>query len=126
MLVPRGFDVLLATSLALCVACRHDPPPVAPGDPIASSPEVTLGTMDAECEGMLTALATFKECPNLDDDDRGDIDAWVRRAQQDFAAGKKAKPDSDAQHAIAAACHKATASVAAAPERCRAGPRPPR
>jgi hypothetical protein len=124
MKVPRGLDVLLAT-LALSCGGR-EPPPVAPGEPIPAAPEVVLGTSDAECVGLLAALATFKECPNLDDDDKADIDAWVRRAQQDFAAGKKSRPDADAQHAIAAACHKATASVAAATERCQAGPRPPR
>jgi len=126
MKAPRGLDVLLATWLALVVACRRDPHPVAPGEPIPAEPEVALGTMDAECEGLLAALATFKQCPNLEDDDKGNLEAWGHRAEQDFAAGKKAKPDADAQHAIAAACHKATVSVMAATERCQAGPRPPR
>jgi hypothetical protein len=106
-------------------AGRADPPPVAPGEPISAAPEITLGTMDAECDGLIAAFATYKKCPNLDDDDRWDIDAWSERAQQDFAAGKKAKPDPDAQHAIAAACHKAVVSVMAANERCHAGPKPP-
>jgi hypothetical protein len=82
--------------------------------------------MDAECDGLLAALATYKACPNLDDDDRWSIDAWSERAQQDFTAGKKANPEPNAQRAIAAACHKAIASVEAANERCHAGPRPPR
>ncbi|HEX2690908.1 MAG TPA: hypothetical protein VHN14_30050 [Kofleriaceae bacterium] len=80
--------------------------------------------MEAECDGLIVALAAYKQCPNLDDDDRSDIDAWTERAQQDFAAGKKAKPEPSAQHAIAAACHKAIVSVTAANERCRAGPKP--
>ena len=114
---------------AVCVAlslpaCHGDPPPVAPGEPIAAPPEVSLGTMDAECDGLIAALADYKKCPNLDDDDRWDIDAWIERAQQDFAAGKKANPDANAQRAIAAACHRAIASVTAANERCHAGPRP--
>ena len=58
------------------------------------------------------------------DEDRADIDAWTERAQQDFAAGKKANPEPNAQHAIAAACHKAVASVAAASERCHNGKKP--
>ena len=121
---PFGALALIAMYLACGSGCHRDPPPVAPGEPIAAPREVTLDTMDAECDGLIAALATYKECPNLDDDDRQDIDAWTERAQQDFAAGKKAKPEANAQHAIAAACHKATASVMAANERCHAGPKP--
>lgn len=113
-------------ALIALAACHREPPPVAPGEPIPPPPEVALGTMDVECEGLLTALATYKQCPNLNDDDRWDIDAWSERAQQDFAAGKKADPEPNAQHAIAAACHKATSSVLAANERCHNGPRPQR
>jgi hypothetical protein len=116
--------VIFAAWLACAAACHRDPPPVAPGEPIPPAAEVTLGTMDAECEGLIAALATYKRCPNLDDDDRWDLDAWAERAQQDFAAGKKAHPEPNAQHAIAAACHKAIASVTAATERCNAGPKP--
>jgi hypothetical protein len=111
------------TGLAV-VACHADPPPVAPGEPIPVAPEAQLGTMDAECDGLLAALASYRACSNLDDDDRWSIDAWTERAQQDFAAGKKARPEPNAQRAIAAACHKAIASVAAAEQRCHAGPKP--
>jgi hypothetical protein len=125
---PRGVRAALrcgALALgALAAACHGEPPPVAPGEPIAAPTEVTLGTMDVECEALLTALGLYKQCPNLDDDDRADIDAWGERAREDFAAGKKANPEPNAQHAIAAACRKAVASVTAASERCRAGPRP--
>jgi hypothetical protein len=114
----------LALATWLASACHGEPPPVAPGEPIAAPTEVELGTMDAECEGLLTALGVYKQCPNLDEDDRYDIDAWSERAREDFAAGKKANPEPNAQRAIAAACHKATASVTAASERCHAGPRP--
>lgn len=111
-------------AVLLAVACHGEPPPVAPGQPITAPAEVTLGTMDVECEALLTALGLYKQCPNLDEDDRYDIDAWRERAQQDFAAGKKANPEPNAQRAIAAACRKAVASVTAASERCHAGPRP--
>jgi len=110
---------------ALSAGCHRDPPPVPPGEPIAAPAEVTLGTMDVECEALVSALGLYRKCPNLDDDDRADIDAWSERAQQDFAAGKKANPEPNAQHAIAAACRKAVTSVTAANERCHAGPKPP-
>jgi hypothetical protein len=115
--------VIFAASLA---ACHHDPPPVPPGEPIPVPPEVTLGTMEAECDGLIVALATYKQCPNLDDDDRYSIDAWSENAQEDFAAGKKANPEPNAKRAIAAACHKASVSVQAATLRCHAGPMPGR
>jgi hypothetical protein len=115
---------IVAAWLACTAACHGDPPPVAPGEPIPVAAEVTLGTMDAECDGLISALVTYRACPNLDDDDRYGIAAWSERAQQDFAAGKKAKPEPNAQRAIAAACHKAIVSVAAATERCNAGPKP--
>jgi len=132
--VCRGGALALALALALglgplgvaaaLAACHGEPPPVAPGEPIGPPAEVTLGTMDVECEALLTALGLYKQCPNLDDDDRADIDAWRERAAQDFAAGKKSNPEPNAQHAIAAACRKAVASVTAAGERCKAGPAP--
>jgi hypothetical protein len=112
-----------ATLVWLC-ACGGTPPPVAPGEPIAAPGEVALGTMEVECEALLAAFASYRACPNLEADDRYEIDAWTERAKQDFAAGKKANPEANAQHAIAAACRKAVASVAAATERCQAGPRP--
>jgi hypothetical protein len=124
--VRRAAVVLTALGLAagLASACHGEPPPVAPGEPIAAPTEVELGSMDAECEALLTALERYKQCPHLDDDDRADIGAWRDRAQQDFAAGKKANPEPNAQRAIAAACRKAVASVTAASERCHAGPMP--
>lgn len=116
--------IVLGCVLGCLGACHRDPPPVAPGEPIAAPPEVALGTMDAECDGLLSALAAYKQCPHLEEDDRDDIDAWIDRTQQDLAAGKKANPEPNAQRAIAAACHKAIASVTAANQRCHAGPRP--
>jgi hypothetical protein len=121
-----GRRIILATWIGLLTACHADPPPVAPGDPIPAPAEVALGTMDAECDGLLTALATYKQCVNLDDDDRWSIDAWTERVQEDFAAGKKANPEPNAIHAIAAACRKGIESVTAATERCHNGPKPRR
>src|SRR5215470_18116134 len=103
---PRLADAVLVAWLG----CHREPPPVPPGEPIAAPAEVTLGTMEVECEALLSALALYRQCPNLDDEDRAELDAWSERAQQDFAAGKKANPDGNAQNAIAAACRKAVAS----------------
>jgi hypothetical protein len=119
----RGCVHWLAAAVVL-LGCYGNQPPAPPGQPIAAPAEVTLGTMDVECEALLSALGLYKQCPNLDDEDRAEIDAWHERAQQDFAAGKKANPEANAQHAIAAACRKAVASVSAANQRCHAGPKP--
>ena len=80
--------------------------------------------MVEECEAMIGALTAYKTCPNLDDFDRQDLDAWIERANRDFAAGRKADPERNAQQAIAMACVRATRSVQAATERCQAGPKP--
>jgi hypothetical protein len=112
-----------ACAVILWLGCR-EPPPVAPGEPIPAPPEVSLGTMQAECDALLGALGAYKQCPNLEEEDRADLDAWIERTQQDFAAGKKANPEPNAQRAIAAACRKAVASVTAANERCHNGKKP--
>jgi hypothetical protein len=85
---------------------------------------VSLRGMVEECDAMIGALTTFKRCPNLDEVDRADLDDWIERAAKDFAAGRKAKPEPNAQAAIAMACLRATHSVEAATERCLAGPKP--
>ena len=67
---------LVAVLAAWCGGgCHGDPPPVAPGEPIPAEPEVALGTMDAECDSLIAAMAAYKQCPNLDDGDRWGIDA---------------------------------------------------
>lgn len=114
--------LLIACALAACA--RKDPPPANPAPPLPADPEVTLESMQVECDGMLSALAAFKACPNHEDKDRDAIDAWIERANRDFASSRKANPEPNAQKAIAAACRKATSSVQAATERCAAGPRP--
>jgi len=117
----RG-SFLLGGLLIACV--RKDPPPAKPAPPLPADAELTLESMQIECDGMLGALAAFKACPNHEDKDRDGIDAWVERANRDFASSRKANPEPNAQKAIAAACRKATDSVKAATERCAAGPRP--
>jgi hypothetical protein len=114
---------ILSSALTGC-AHREPPPPVVSAPPLPADPEVKLESMQVECDAMLGALTTFKACPNHDEDDREAVDAWVERANQDFAASRKANPEPNAQKAIAAACHKAAGSVRAATERCQAGPPP--
>jgi hypothetical protein len=80
--------------------------------------------MVEECDALTQALTNFKACPNLEDNDRDDLDKWIERAGKDFAAGRKATLEENAQKAIALACFRATRSVQAATERCLAGPRP--
>lgn len=73
---------------------------------------------------MLAAMAAFRACPNLDEDNQHDLDAWIERTQQDVAAGRKVTLDANAQQAIAQSCRRATNSVTAATERCHNGKRP--
>ena len=73
---------------------------------------------------MVTALETFRACPNLEEDDVRDLDAWIERAHKDFTAGRKVELDAPAQEAIARSCRRATNSVIAGTERCRAGKKP--
>ena len=103
---------------------RVDPPTVTPATPVPADPEIKLESMQVECDGMLGALAAFRTCENLEDEDREDLDDWIERATRDMASSRKANPEPNAQKAIAAACRKATESVQAATERCRAGPKP--
>lgn len=111
--------------LFLCACSLREPPsPVKPAEPLPADPPVTLKTMDEECDGLLAALATFRDCPNHEDDDREDVEAWIETANRNLAAGKKSNPEPNAQKAIAGACHRAAVSVKAATERCLAGPRP--
>jgi hypothetical protein len=105
-------------------ACTRSQPPVAPGPPIAADPPVSLKSMTEECDAMVAALGAFKACPNLDEDNREDLEAWIERANQDFTAGRKVTLAADAQQAIALACRRGTNSVTAATQRCHAGRRP--
>jgi hypothetical protein len=80
--------------------------------------------MTEECDAMLAAMATFRGCSNLDEENQQQLDAWIERTQQDVAAGRKVTLDANAQQAIAQSCRRATNSVAAATERCHHGRAP--
>ena len=117
--LPRVF-----AQFVVVAACSHPQPPVPPGPPIPAEPEITVGTMDAECTGLETALDGYGKCPNLDDEERSWIRATRDFAEQSFAAGKKAQPEEQALHAMAVSCRKAADSIRSATQRCQAGPRP--
>ena len=112
--------------LAILSACHHGPAPasVPPGEPIPAEPDLVVGTMEAECDQLVAAIAAYGTCPNADEDMR----VWSRKvaevAQQAFDAGKKAEPKPEDRKVIALACHKATVSMQNASERCKNGPRP--
>jgi hypothetical protein len=110
--------------LLALAGCHSEPPPVAPGPPLAAEPDVKVGAMDEECQGLTSALQSYGECPNLDPDERAWAKAVVDTAQQSFEAAKKGHPTDEWQHAIAVACRKATSSLRDATTRCLAGPRP--
>jgi len=113
--------------VVLVAACsKGHPPPVAPGDPIYARAEVQLASMKAECDGLVTAFETWKQCPNAEDDQKESIDEWIEVAREDFTAGSKANLDDKAQHEIAVRCRRAADSVRAAAERCSHGKRPKR
>ena len=122
--LPRAFLVLFF--VFGMAACGHaEPPPVAPGPPIPAEPEITVGTMAAECDGLIAALERYRDCKYHDAYARDGVDRSIEAAHLSFAAGVKANPDERAQHAIALSCRKATDSIKAATERCGNGP-PPR
>lgn len=118
---------LISLLLVTVAACpRKEAPATArPAAALPADPEIALEAMAVECDGMLSALAQFRRCPNHEDEERELLDAWIERANRDFTAAKKAEPEPGAQQAIAGACRKASDSLRAATERCQAGPRPP-
>jgi len=122
--LPRGILQKLCAFAAL-VACSHPPPPPPPGEPIPAEPDVHLGSMDDECNGLVAAVKTYGECPNLEDGGKAWARAVTENADEAFAAGKKGEIDAQAERAIAIACHKAADSIKSATIRCQAGP-PPR
>jgi hypothetical protein len=111
--------------IVFVLGCGRSQPPVAPGPPIGADPPVELASMTEECDAMIAALTGFRACPNLDEDDQQDLDAWIDRANKDITAGRKVMLEANAQRAIAMSCRRATNSVLAAAERCRAGKAPP-
>ncbi len=70
---------------------------------------------------MVAALTAFRACPNLDEENQQDLDAWIERANKDLTAGRKVTLEANAQQAIALSCRRATNSVLAATERCHNG-----
>lgn len=112
-------------ALLLVTACslREPVSPVQPAAPLPADPPVTLGTMQVECDALLAALETYKTCPNHDKDDEKDVEAWVKLATRNIAAGTKVDPEPNAKKAIAGACHRATRSIKAAHERCLTTPK---
>lgn len=110
--------------LIAVAGCHHAEPPVAPGPPLPAEPDMVVGSMDDECNGLEKAIATWSQCPNLDDDDRD----WAREithyAEESFAAGRKGNPDPDSQRTIAIGCKRAAISIGYATQRCNAGPKP--
>ena len=126
--LPIAFRGILVTSIiggmSAAMGCSKPPPPVEPGPPIAADPPMELRGMIEECDALTGALTAFQSCPNLDQDDRDDLENWKDRANKDFVAGRKATLEDNAQRTIAAACYRATRSVQAAHERCVSGPRP--
>lgn len=122
-LVPRVAALVVASGLLLACS-RVDPPTVTPAKPLPADPEIALESMQVECDGLISALATYKTCGYLEDEDKDNLDDWIETANRNFAASRKANPEPNAQKTIAQACRKAADSVKAATERCKAGPRP--
>jgi hypothetical protein len=117
---------LVGACLMLSMACKHvvSDPPATPGRPIPAEPDADLENMDTECAGLIAALDSYGQCPNLDDSDRTWAKRTIEYAEESFAAGKKANPDEPSQKAMAAACHRAALSIQYATQRCLAGKRP--
>jgi hypothetical protein len=113
---------LLLTLFAAC-SLREPVSPIKPAAPLPADPPITLGTMQVECDGLLAALETYKSCENHDKDDVEDIEAWIKTATRNLAAGTKVDPEPNAKKAIAGACNRAARSVKAAHARCLATPK---
>src|SRR3954468_17908939 len=103
--------ILLAVVSLVTMACSKPPPPVAPGPPIDADPPVELRGFVEECDALSAALVAWQDCPNLEAEDREDLKNWVERAGKDFAAGRKANPEPNAQGVLAMNCFRARKSV---------------
>lgn len=122
--LPRGILQNFCGFVVLLAACSHPVAPAPPGTPIPAEPDLQLGSMDDECNGLIAAIDVYGACPNLDDPHKEWAKALAKDAKEDFDAGKKGELDDAARHAQAVKCHKAAASMRAATERCHAGPTP--
>ena len=80
--------------------------------------------MQAECDGLIAAFEAWKNCPNIEDEQKTYIENLIERAHLDFAAAQKSQPEERAQKEIARRCRRAASSVKAATERCANGKAP--
>jgi len=80
--------------------------------------------MDAECNGLIAAFEAWKQCPNLEDEQKTYVESLIERAHLDYAAALKSQPDERSQKEIARRCRRAAMSVKAATERCMNGRAP--
>jgi hypothetical protein len=122
-----GFLVALGCLCLLALACAKHPkePVLPPAAPLPATPELELGTMEAECNAMIAAQQALEDCPNREEDERAGDRATIERWRDvDYPALVKGKPDEPSQRAIALACRRAAGSLAAATERCHNGRRP--
>jgi hypothetical protein len=109
----------------LLVACGGKSPPAPPpGAPIPATPDIQLDTMDAECNGLISAFESWKQCPNIEDEHKTYVESLIERAHLDFAAAQKSQPDERSQKEIARRCRRAAMSIKAATERCNNGRAP--
>ena len=125
-ILPSAIAINLLGAIVVSASCHHGLPPVPPGPPIPAELAVEVGTMKAECDDVLAALAVWKQCPNLDEGGRAVMDAWIDAAKLSFDAGEKVELDDKQAHAIALSCHRFVDSAKAATLRCEAGKPPPR
>ena len=78
----RESAIAAIASLALgsaVAACGPGPAPVAPGPPIPAEPDLAVDTMAVECGALVTSLETWKQCKNLEEEERDYIVAWIER-----------------------------------------------
>lgn len=115
---------MLVAAVSLAAACSKPQAPVHPGPPIVADPPVELRGFVEECDALTASLVAWQACPNLEREDRQDLKNWIEHARRDFAAGRKANPEANAQGVLAMNCFRARTSVEAATQRCFAGPRP--
>jgi hypothetical protein len=126
LILPSDFGrKCIGLGILMMLACRHAAPAVPPGEPIPAPPDVGVGDMDAECDGLIAAITTYGACPNAEDDLKHWTDRVAEVARQDFDASKQGHLDEPSRHVIALACHKAAVSIGNATIRCKAG-KPPK
>src|SRR5436305_1715930 len=94
--LPRGFHRIIrdfGVFLIGLAACHSADPPVKPGPPLAAEPDITVVSMDDECNGLTRAIDKWRDCPNLEDEDRAWMKSLVEYADKMFAAGRAGHPE---------------------------------